>query len=279
MVSLRLTGNSGLSKAPYRYRPIGKSHGLKGIILPKENAREASMARCLSVYPMDSLRETVEFFSENGAREPFATDIDTEKVLQKNYDVDFSDVKGQENAKRALEVASAGGHNIIMVGPPGSGKTMLARRISTILPDLNFEESISTTKIHSVAGKLSPGQALVSQRPFRSAHHSISDAGLIGGGHTPRPGEVSLAHNGVLFLDEIAEFKKNILELLRQPLEDGFITIARGKNVINVSFQVYARCGYESLSVRICDRSVKFLQLFFRSDPEVHGQDLRTVIG
>jgi magnesium chelatase family protein len=202
--------------------------GKRGMLVPEANAKEAAMAgKGLEVYPVSNLIDAVNFLNNGLALQPFSISLEQIFDQEHNYPVDFQDVKGQEHVKRALEVAAAGGHNIIMIGPPGSGKTMLAKRFPTILPAMTLAEALETTKIHSVAGELNTKNALVATRPFRSPHHTVSDAALVGGGKYPRPGEVSLAHHGVLFLDELPEFKKNVLEVLRQPMEDGKVTISR----------------------------------------------------
>lgn len=229
-----------------------RAEHFKGLIVPRQNVREAAVVNHLDVYGMDHILEVIHFL--NGQQEFKPTVIDTRKEFYENqsqFDIDYADVRGQENVKRALEVAAAGGHNLIMIGPPGSGKSMMAKRLPSILPPLSLAESLETTQIHSIAGKLGRKVSLISQRPFRSPHHTISEVALVGGGSNPMPGEISLAHNGVLFCDELPEFNKHTLEVLRQPLEDRSITISRSKYTITYpcSFMFVASmnpcpCGY-----------------------------------
>lgn len=231
-----------------------------GLIIPQENAREAAVVNNLNVYGVSNIKEVIEFF--NGTRELQPTHVNTREEFyaqQNKFEFDFADVKGQENVKRALEVAAAGGHNLIMVGAPGSGKSMMAKRLPSILPPLSLGESLETTKIHSVAGKLGRDSSLISQRPFRDPHHTISQVAMVGGGSFPQPGEISLAHNGVLFLDELPEFTRSVLEVLRQPLEDRRITISRVKSTIDypAGFMFVASmnpcpCGYYNHPTKAC---------------------------
>ncbi|WP_322932395.1 YifB family Mg chelatase-like AAA ATPase [Bacteroides sp. CG01] len=237
-----------------------REEGFEGLIVPQQNAREAAVVNNLNVYGVTNIREVIEFFNAKQELQP--TIVNTREEFyaqQENFECDFSDVKGQENVKRALEVAAAGGHNLILVGAPGCGKSMMAKRLPSILPPLSLGESLETTKIHSVAGKLGRNASLISKRPFRDPHHTISQVAMVGGGSFPQPGEISLAHNGVLFLDELPEFQRGVLEVLRQPLEDRRITISRVKCSIDypASFTLIASmnpcpCGYYNHPTKTC---------------------------